>query len=100
MTKDELRENVKSTMARLLDAAEDYTRAWMAHQAEVTLLTDAEVERLFRWMPGKAEAAARDGKLRSVILPDGQIRFRQSDVDAIISGGECSTALPEAARGA
>lgn len=49
------------------------------------LLFDAEVDSRLRWPRGMAKKMADSGKLKSIILPDGSIRFRSSDIAALIA---------------
>jgi predicted site-specific integrase-resolvase len=48
------------------------------------LLIPIEVDRILRYKPGKAERLAKRGKLPHVRLPDGTIRFRESDVEQLL----------------
>lgn len=51
------------------------------------LLTPPVVDSLFRFPNGRSARLARQGKLRHVVLPDGSLRFRRADVEAILEGG-------------
>lgn len=44
------------------------------------LLTPTEVDRWLAWPLGRSERLAKRGKLPHVVLPDGAVRFRRSDV--------------------
>jgi len=49
------------------------------------LLIPIEVDRIFRYRPGKAERLAKRGKMPHIVLPDGSIRFRQEDIEHLLS---------------
>lgn len=48
------------------------------------LLYGADVDRRLSWPVGRAERMARRGKLPHVLLPDGAIRFRWSQIVPLI----------------
>lgn len=50
------------------------------------LLVPREVDRLLRYPRGRAARLARNGQLRHVVLPDGEIRFRREDIDRLLAG--------------
>jgi predicted site-specific integrase-resolvase len=50
------------------------------------LLTSREVDRLFRYSSGKAVRLAKAGRLPHIILPDGSIRFREKDIEGLLTG--------------
>jgi predicted site-specific integrase-resolvase len=52
------------------------------------LLTCREVEQLLRYPRGRAARLVKAGKLSAVILPDGEIRFRQRDISALMQSGQ------------
>ena len=49
-----------------------------------TLTTPREIDRLFRWEPGTARKLAGQGKLPHYRLPDGSIRFEQTEVTRLV----------------
>ncbi len=49
------------------------------------LLIPVEVDRLFRYRAGTAERLAKRGRLAHIVLPDGSIRFRKSDIAELLS---------------
>ena len=51
----------------------------------VQLLTAREVERMLRYSAGQATRLAKAGRLPYLILPDGQIRFDEAEIKAIIT---------------
>jgi hypothetical protein len=58
---------------------------------EEYLLTPREVDRLLRYPQGRAVRLAKARRIPSVSLPDGEIRFRESEILALIqseSGGK------------
>lgn len=48
------------------------------------LLRPEEVDRLFRWPPGRANRLARRGKLPCLVMPDGAFRFNQDELQALV----------------
>lgn len=55
------------------------------------LLKPSDVDRLFRYSTGRAARLARRGLLPYLTLPDGEIRFRQRDIEQIIEGDTAAT---------
>jgi len=49
------------------------------------LLTGIEIDELFRYPQGRAARLAKQGKLPSIVLPDGSIRFSRNDIEAVIN---------------
>lgn len=49
------------------------------------LLTCGEVEQLLRYPRGRAAKLAKAGKLPAIFLPDGEIRFCQRDITALMT---------------
>lgn len=49
-----------------------------------TLLMPIEVDRIFRYRPGRAERLARKGRLPHIVLPDGEIRFDEAEIEMIL----------------
>ena len=47
------------------------------------LLIPREVDRLFRWPPGRAKKLAKLGKIPSIVLPDGEIRFDEAEIESL-----------------
>jgi hypothetical protein len=60
------------------------------------LMIAAEVDRIFRWPRGRAMKLARQDKLAHVVLPDGEIRFSEHEIEKLIFGD----AVPPAGDGA
>ena len=56
------------------------------------ILTPEEVDRLFRYPRGRAAKLARAKKLPVIFLPDGEVRFRQSDIAELLNLRECGGA--------
>lgn len=52
---------------------------------EKELLKPNEVDLLFRYPLGRTKKLAKQGKIPSVILPDGEIRFLKSDIDSLMN---------------
>jgi predicted site-specific integrase-resolvase len=52
------------------------------------LLTCRDVEQLLRYPRGRAARLARAGKLSAIFLPDGEIRFSQRDISALMKPGQ------------
>lgn len=50
------------------------------------LLTPSEVDAVLRYRSGRAKRLARMGKIPFVRLPDGEIRFKQQDIERIVCG--------------
>jgi predicted site-specific integrase-resolvase len=48
------------------------------------LLIPVEVDRLLRYRAGTAERLARRGKLPHIALPDGSIRFQETEIEALL----------------
>jgi hypothetical protein len=59
----------------------------------IELLKPKEVDLLLRYPSGRSQRLARQGKIPHVLLPDGEIRFRQSDIERLTTG-----LLPEGPR--
>ena len=57
-----------------------------------SLLTPEEVDSVLRLKPGRAKRLARRGVLAHVTLPDGTIRFRTSEIEALVG---CPVSLEE-----
>jgi predicted site-specific integrase-resolvase len=51
---------------------------------ENQLLKPTDVDRLLCYPFGKAVKLARQGKLPHIVLPDGQIRFDQQEIEQLI----------------
>jgi hypothetical protein len=54
-----------------------------------------QIDTLFEWPLGTAARMARRGKLPHYVLPDGSIRFRREEVEALVrhvplQGQQCS----------
>ena len=50
-----------------------------------TLLVPREVDDLLRYRAGRSARLARAGKLPHVVLPDGEIRFFQHEIDELLT---------------
>lgn len=48
------------------------------------LLYGEEIDKTLNWPLGRAERLARRGRLPHVVLPDGAIRLRWSDIEPLI----------------
>jgi hypothetical protein len=48
------------------------------------LLTPEEVDGRLNWPPGKAARLARQRRLPAWVLPDGALRFRWGEVEALL----------------
>ena len=56
-----------------------------------------EVDRLLRYPRGRSLRLARTGKLPHVVLPDGEVRFVQDEIEALLTASrEPSPAAPRA----
>jgi predicted site-specific integrase-resolvase len=49
------------------------------------LLIGIEVDRLLRYRVGTAERLARRGKFPHVVLPNGEIRFKEAEIEALLT---------------
>jgi hypothetical protein len=58
-----------------------------------TLLVPNEVDQMLRWPRGRALKLARLGKLRSITLPDGSMRFALEDLNQMLIQGGLGAAL-------
>ncbi len=63
------------------------------------LLTAMEVEKLLAYPQGRAARLARAGLLPSIVLPDGELRFRQADIEALINRTAPTADRPPATEG-
>jgi len=54
---------------------------------EQRLLKPGEVDLLMRYPRGRCARLAREGRLPHIKLPDGEIRFLESDVQKILQEG-------------
>ena len=52
--------------------------------SERVLLTPGEVDVLLRYPTGRARRLALKGMLPYLLLPDGELRFDQADIDALL----------------
>jgi predicted site-specific integrase-resolvase len=50
-----------------------------------TLLTPSQVDDLLQYPPGRAARLARQGRLPAIRLPDGSIRFREDDIEKLLT---------------
>jgi hypothetical protein len=55
-----------------------------------TLLTSCEVDRLLRYPRGRSLRLARTGRLPAIRLPDGELRFRVGDIEALLVTGRAA----------
>ena len=51
---------------------------------EIVLLKPAEVNLLFRYPIGRATKLAKAGLIPHLILPDGEIRFDEAEIEALL----------------
>jgi len=51
---------------------------------DIALLKPGEVDLLFRYPNGRSVRLAKKGLLPHVRLPDGEVRFRESEIQAIL----------------
>lgn len=58
----------------------------MAQLPELELLTTGEVAKLFNTTSETIRRWAREGKIPSLPLPSGRVKFRREDVDKILDG--------------
>jgi excisionase family DNA binding protein len=58
------------------------------------LLTPGEVATLFRVDPKTVTRWAAAGRIGSIRTPGGHRRFRESEVRALLSGGDTAAAIP------
>ena len=63
-----------------------------------TLLTPAEVDRIFRYPVGRSERLARRGRLPHIKLPCGQIRFDEAEINLLLGNQNASIAPNEVAH--
>ena len=52
-----------------------------------TLLLGHQVDRLLRYRNGQSEDLARRGLLPHIVLPDGEIRFDQEQIEQLLNAG-------------
>lgn len=50
-----------------------------------TLLMPAQVDRILRYPRGRSARLARQGRLPHILLPDGEIRFDQAEIDKLLT---------------
>ena len=50
-----------------------------------TLLMPREVDRLLRYPRGRSLRLARSGKLPHVVLPDGEVRFIEHEIEGLLT---------------
>src|SRR5438874_8690733 len=63
-------------------------------EARERLLTPGEVASLFRVDPKTVTRWAAAGRISSIRTPGGHRRFRESEVRALLRGGEAAAATP------
>ena len=51
---------------------------------DITLLKPGEVDLLFRYPSGRALRLAKSKRIPHIVLPDGDIRFDEAEIKAII----------------
>lgn len=51
---------------------------------DTILLTAREVDVILRYPSGRTQRLARGGSIASIVLPDGEIRITQQEVDRIL----------------
>jgi len=52
---------------------------------ETNLLKPRKLDLIFRYPPGRSLRLAKRGQLPYIVLPDGEIRFDQKDIEKILS---------------
>ena len=50
----------------------------------VNLLTPREVDHILRYPAGRTLRLAMEGRLPHLLLPDGQVRFREADIQQLL----------------
>jgi hypothetical protein len=55
------------------------------HVGMKTLLTPPEVDRIFRLPFGRSERLAKKNKLPHLLLPGGEIRFEQAEIEKVLN---------------
>ncbi len=59
------------------------------------LLTPRDVDSLLRYPHGRSLKLARKGKLPSIVLPDGEVRFRRREIEILIDGDQPAAATED-----
>jgi hypothetical protein len=54
---------------------------------DIELLKPAEVDLLFRYPTGRSIKLAKAGKIPHIVLPDGEIRFDQAEIERLLKAG-------------
>jgi predicted site-specific integrase-resolvase len=49
------------------------------------LLVPQEVDRILRYPRGRASRLAREGKIPCIILPDGELRFDETEINRLLT---------------
>lgn len=57
---------------------------------QIRLLTARELERILRYSPGHATRLAKAGKLPYLILPDGEVRFDETEIERLLYSSDCA----------
>lgn len=51
---------------------------------DIQLLKPTEVDLLFRYPTGRALKLAKAGRIPHIVLPDGEIRFHEAEIRAVV----------------
>jgi len=54
----------------------------------VTLLKPSEVDLLFRYPAGRSLKLAKAGRIPHIILPDGEVRFDEAEIESLLQHHE------------
>jgi hypothetical protein len=54
----------------------------------VTLLKPSEVDLLFRYPAGRSLKLAKAGRIPHIVLPDGEVRFDEAEIEASLKHHE------------
>lgn len=55
---------------------------------DLTLLKPSEVDLLFRYPAGRSLKLAKAGRIPHVVLPDGEIRFDEAEIQRLVQRGD------------
>jgi hypothetical protein len=61
---------------------------------EKRLLKPREVDLIFRYPSGRTLRLAKVGRIPCIRLPDGEIRFEESEIEKLLAGGASEAARP------
>lgn len=57
----------------------------MSRVNTTTLLKPSEVDRIFRYPRGRALRLIKAGKIAHIVLPDGEIRILQTEIERLLT---------------